>query len=168
MKNCCLNLLAVFLLITSTSTYAQTTSAKVGTLSDMKLLEGHWLGIFNGGPIEAVWSAPAGDNIVGFIRMMKNDKVTLYELFAFEQTERGPVAMVKHFKPGLIGQEEKDKSDRYVFVEADKDRALFEKDDASVRIIYERRPNDQLVIRRGQKKNADWVFTDLFVFNRVR
>lgn len=134
----------------------------------MKLLEGHWLGIFNGGPIEAVWSAPAGDNIVGFIRMMKNDKVTLYELFAFEQTERGPVAMVKHFKPGLIGQEEKDKSDRYVFVEADKDRALFEKDDASVRIIYERRPNDQLVIRRGQKKNADWVFTDLFVFNRVR
>lgn len=155
-------------LIASLSTYAQSAPARAGTLSDMKLLEGHWLGTFNDGPIEAVWSAPAGDNIVGFIRMMKNDKVTLYELFAFEQQERGPVAMVKHFKPGLIGQEEKEKSDRYVFIEASKDRALFEKDDASIRIIYERRPNDQLVIRRGQKKDADWVFTDLFVFTRVR
>ena len=155
-------------LITSVSTYAQSTPTKVGELSDMSMLEGHWIGTFNGGPIEAIWSAPAGDNIIGFIRMMKNDKVTLYELFAFEQTERGPVAMVKHFKPGLIGQEEKDKSDRYVFVEAGKDRALFEKDDASIRIIYERRPNDQLVIRRGQKKDADWAFMDLFVFTRVR
>ena len=155
-------------LTASMGTYAQTTPAKAGTLANMSLLEGHWLGTFNGGPIEAVWSAPAGDNIVGFIRMMKDDKVTLYELFAFEQTESGPVALVKHFKPGLIGQEDKEKSDRYVFVEAGKDRALFEKDDASIRIIYERRPNDQLVIRRGQKKEADWVFSDLFVFNRVR
>lgn len=168
MKNYLSGLLAIFLLIGSVSVYAQNTAAGVGTVADMKLLEGHWLGTFNGGPIEAVWSAPAGDNIVGFIRMMKNDKVTLYELFAFEQGERGPVAMVKHFKPGLIGQEEKDKADRYVFIEAGKDRALFEKDDASTRIIYERRPNDQLVIRRGQKKNMDWVFTDLFVFSRVR
>ena len=133
----------------------------------MKLLEGHWFGTFNGGPIEAFWSAPAGDNIVGFIRMMKDDKISLYELFAFEQTERGPVALVKHFKPGLIGQEEKDKPDRYVFLEGERNRALFEKDDASIRIIYERRLSDQLVIRRGAKKDASWVFTDLFVFNRA-
>lgn len=168
MKNCCAGLLAIFLLIISVDTHAQNAAAKVGTVSDMRLLEGHWLGTFNGGPIEAIWSAPAGDNIVGFIRMMKDDKITLYELFAFEQTDRGPVAMVKHFKPGLIGQEEKDKADRYVFIEAEKDRALFEKDDASIRIIYERRPNDQLVIRRGQKKDTGWAFTDLFVFSRVR
>ncbi|WP_461054268.1 DUF6265 family protein [Spirosoma arcticum] len=168
MKNYCLSALSLCCLIISLCTCAQTVPDKVGTLSDMSLLEGHWMGTFNGGPIEAVWSAPAGDNIVGFIRMMKNEKVTLYELFAFEQTERGPVAMVKHFKPGLIGQEEREKSDRYIFVEAGKNRALFEKDDTSIRIIYERRPNDQLVIRRGQKKDADWVFTDLFVFTRVR
>ena len=168
MKKWHLSIFAFLCLFIGVGTYAQSTLAKVGTLSDMSLLEGHWMGTFNGGPIEAVWSAPAGNNIIGFIRMMSNGKVTLYELFAFEQTERGPVAMVKHFKPGLIGQEEKEKSDRYIFVEARKDRALFEKDDASIRISYERRPNDQLVIRRGQKKDADWVFTDLFVFTRVR
>lgn len=166
MKKYCFGLLVI--LFATVGTFAQTIPAKAGTLTDLTLLEGHWLGTFNGGPIEANWTAPSGDNIVGFIRMMKNDKITLYELFAFEQTERGPVAMVKHFKPGLIGQEEKDKSDRYVFVETEKNRALFEKDDASIRIIYERRPNDQLVIRRGVKKDSGWVFTDLFVFNRVR
>ena len=100
--------------------------------------------------------------------MMKADKITLYELFGFEQTETGPVAMVKHFKPGLIGVEERDKSDRYRFIEATDKQALFEKDDASIRIIYERRTPNQLVIRRGEKKTADWVFTDLFVFDRVR
>ena len=168
MKNLCCNSLFILFMVLSISTFAQTVSTKSGTLADMKLLEGHWFGTFKGGPIEAFWSAPAGDNIVGFIRMMKDDKITLYELFAFEQTERGPVAMVKHFKPGLIGQEEKDKSDRYVFLEGERNRALFEKDDASIRIIYERRQSDQLVIRRGEKKDASWVFTDLFVFNRAK
>jgi len=141
---------------------------KTGTLNDIKFLAGHWLGTYNGGPIEADWTAPAGDNIVGFIRMMKDEKVTLYELFAFEQTPAGPVAMVKHFKPGLIGVEEKDKSDRYKFIEAKPDQALFEKEDASIRIIYEQRGPDQLVIRRGQPKDGNWTFNDLFVFYRVR
>ena len=81
--------------------------------------------------------------------------------------------MVKHFKPGLIGVEEKEKSDRYRFLEAGKNRALFEKEDGSIQIIYERRQPDQLVIQRGQQKDgngtsARWTFNDLFVFNRVR
>lgn len=171
MKTVCFGRLTKFLLVfgmgLSPLCHAQTT-AKAGSLTDINFLEGHWQGTFNGGPIEATWTAPAADNIVGFIRMMKDNKINLYELFAFEQTEQGPVAMVKHFKPGLIGVEEKDKSDRYRFVQAEKDRALFEKEDASLQIIYEKRGPNQLVIRRGEKKDGQWAFNDLFVFNRVR
>lgn len=140
---------------------------KTGTLNDISFLEGHWLGNYNGGPIEASWTAPAGNNIMGYIRMIKDDKPALYEVFAFEQTEKGPVAMVKHFKPGLIALEEKEVSDRYNFIEAKKNQALFEKDDVSVRIIYERRSQNQLVIQRGKMENNKWVFVDLFVFNRI-
>lgn len=147
--------------------HAQTTPSKTGSLSDLNMLEGHWLGTFSGGPIEASWTAPAGDNIVGYIRMMKDNRATLYELFAIEQTDSGPVVLVKHFKPGLIGVEEKDKSDRYRFISAEKDRTLFEKEDGSIRIIYERRTPTQLVLQRGQPKDGKWVFSDLFVFNRV-
>lgn len=148
--------------------FALAQSPKPATLEAVAFLEGHWKGSFNGGPIEASWTAPEAGNIVGYIRMMKDDKITLYELFAFEQTEAGPVAMVKHFKQGLIGVEDKDKSDRYRFVEASEKQALFEKEDASIRIIYEKRTPNQLVIRRGEKKSADWTFSDLFVFDRVK
>lgn len=138
-----------------------------GTLNDIKFLDGRWLGTYNGGPIEASWTAPASNNIVGFIRMSKDDQPALYEIFAFEQTENGPVALIKHFKPGMISLEEKDVRDRYVFLEAGKNKALFEKDDLSVRIIYELRTQNQLVIQKGTKDGDKWNFVDLFVFKRI-
>lgn len=172
MKTTCLSLLFFVCLLINSTTHAQTTT-KTGSLADVGFMEGRWRGTFNGGPIEAAWIAPVGDNLTGFMRMMKDDKVTMYEMLIFEQTEQGPVVLVKHFKPGLIGQEEKDKSDRYRFIEAGPNRALFEKEDGSIRIIYEKRSADQLVIQRGQQKErtgptSRWAFNDLFVFNRVR
>ncbi|WP_338874334.1 DUF6265 family protein [Spirosoma sp. SC4-14] len=158
-------LVFVFILLYCTTFLAQ---AQKGSLTDMAFLEGHWQGTFNGGPIDAVWIAPAGDNLTGFIRMMKDDKVTMYEMLIFEQTDNGPVALVKHFKPGLIGVEEKDKQDRYRFLEARKNYALYEKEDGSIRIIYEKKPNGQLVIQRGQPKDSQWAFSDLFVFKPAR
>ncbi|GAB4005732.1 hypothetical protein GCM10028808_06210 [Spirosoma migulaei] len=152
-------------ILISLSLHAQT-NAKTGSLADVAFMEGRWLGTFNGGPIEAAWIAPVGDNLTGFMRMMRDNKVTMYEMLIFEQTEQGPIVLVKHFKPGLIGQEEKDKSDRYRFIEAGKDKAIFEKEDGSIRIIYEKRSADQLAIQRGQLKDGKWAFTDLFVFNR--
>ena len=162
--------LLIFSLITTFESYAQIT--KIGTLNDINFLDGRWKGTFNGGSIEASWTAPEGNNIAGFIRMIKDDKPTLYELFAFEQTEKGPVAHVKHFKPGMIALEEKEVSDTYNFIEAKKNQALFEKDDASVRIIYELRTQTQLVIQRGKMQEATgstpkWVFEDLFIFKRI-
>lgn len=159
-------LLIALCLFTSATLRAQTT--KTGSLADVSFMEGRWQGTFNGGPIEAAWIAPVGDNLAGFMRMMKDNRVTMYEMLIFEQTEQGPIVLVKHFKPGLIGQEEKDKSDRYSFIEAGKNRALFEKADGTIRIIYEKRGPDQLVIQRGEQKDSQWAFKDLFVFNRVR
>lgn len=147
--------------------YAQA-PAKVGSLADVRFIAGHWKGATATNDLEAFWSAPTGDNIVGFIRMMKDDKVTLYELFAFEQTGQGPVAMVKHFKPGLIGVEEKEKSDRYTFVEAGKDRAIFQKEGDTLRVLYEKRSADQFVIALGKTQDGKYVFQDLFTFNRVK
>mgnify|MGYP000911689362 CR=1 FL=1 len=166
-KNFLLILISAVLL--SLSSYAQT--AKTGSLNDIKFLDGRWKGTYNGGPIEAAWTAPEGNNIVGYIRMIKDNKPALYELFAFEQEEKGPVAHVKHFKPGMISLEEKEVSDTYNFIEAKKNQALFEKDDASVRIIYELRKQNQLVIQRGKLEEGSgtpkWTFIDLFIFNRI-
>lgn len=139
-----------------------------GKLADISFIEGHWKATTDNNSIEGVWLAPQGDNIVGFMRMMKDNKATLYEILAYEQSEQGLVSRVKHFKPGLLGQEEKDKSDQYNFVEAGKDRAIFQKQGEELRILYEKRSENQFAIARGNLQENKWVFKDLFVFNRVK
>lgn len=147
--------------------YGQT-SKKSGSLSDIGFIEGHWKATPQGSTVEAIWSAPAGDNMVGVIRMMKDSKATLYEMFAFEQTNQGLVALVKHFQPGLIGLEEKDQSDRYHFLEAGKGRAIFKKQGEDLRVLYEKRSDDQFAIVLGKPQEGQWVYKDFWVFNRVK
>lgn len=164
-----LNFLLLLCLLTTLipETCAQT-QQQGGSLSDISFIEGHWKATTEDRSVEAVWSAPAGDNIVGFVRMMKDGKATLYEMFAFEQTEEGLVALVKHFKPGLIGLEEKDKSDRYYFLEAGDGRAIFEKQGENVRVLYEKRADDKFAIVLGKPQEGEWVYKDFWQFSRVK
>ena len=141
---------------------------KQGSVSDIAFIEGHWKATNADRTIEGVWLAPEGENILGFMRMMRDGKASLYEMLAYEQSPQGFISLVKHFQPGLIGTEEKDKQDRYRFVEASKDRAVFEKEGEALRILYEKRSPDQFVIARGNQVEGKWVFKDLFVFNRVK
>jgi hypothetical protein len=144
-------------------------SPKGGSFSDIRFIEGHWKATTaEGRLIEAVWLGFEGDNMLGFMRMMNGNKADLYELLAYEQSEQGLVSLVKHFKPGLIGQEDKDNPNRYVFVEASKDRAIFQNTGGDLRILYEKRSAGQFAIARGNQENGKWVFKDLFVFNKVK
>lgn len=168
MKHACTFLLLLLVTALLPKTYAQS-APKGGSFTDIDFIEGYWKATTaTGQSIEGVWLAPEGDNIVGFMRMMKGGKADLYEILAYEQSTQGLVSLVKHFKPGLVGQEEKDKQDRYNFVEAGKGRAIFQKEGASLRILYEKRSDDQFAIARGNEQDGKWVFKDLFVFNRVK
>lgn len=139
-----------------------------GRLADLAFIEGHWKATTPERTIEGVWLAPQGDNILGFMRMMTGEKASLYELLAYEQTEQGLISRVKHFKPGMIAQEEKDKFDQYNFLEATSERVILEKEGGLLRIIYDKRGNDQFAIMRGNQQDGKWQFNDLFVFNRVK
>src|SRR5688500_15002603 len=79
-----------------------------GSIFDIRLIEGSWKAVLADRSIDAVWSAPMGENMVGHVRVVRNGQVSLYELFAFENTDQGLVALVRHFTPGLIAREEKD------------------------------------------------------------
>ena len=167
-----MNLLYILATFFSTACIMPSANAQTeqnsGKLSDISFIEGRWKATTDNNSVEGVWLAPDGDNVVGFMRMMKDGKATMYEILAYEQSEQGLVSRVKHFKPGLLGQEEKDKSDQYNFVEAGKDRAIFEKQGEKLRILYEKRSDNQFVIARGSLQENKWVFKDLFVFNSVK
>jgi hypothetical protein len=160
----------IFLFFTSllpVATFAQ--APKGGSFSDINFIEGHWKATTaEGRTIEAYWMAPAGDNMLGYMRMMNGDKADLYEMLAYEQSNDGLVSLVKHFKPGLLGQEEKDTPNRYNFVEASKDRAVFQSTGGDLRILYEKRSFSQFAIARGNQENGKWIFKELFVFDKVK
>lgn len=162
-------LLTILMLFTGLLPHAFSQAAKsAGSLTDIGFIQGHWKANHEGTTIEADWTAAEGDNIVGYMRMMKDNKATLYELFAFEQTPQGLIVLVKHFKPGLIGLEEKDKSDRYHFIEASKGRMVVEKQGEPTRVLYEKRAENQFVIALGKQQDGKWAFKDLFVFTKVK
>ncbi|PSR55265.1 hypothetical protein AHMF7605_18020 [Adhaeribacter arboris] len=148
--------------------YGQT-QPKGGSVADVSFIQGNWKATTaDGRTIDGVWLAPENGNILGFMRMMKGGKADLYEILAYEQSPQGLVSLVKHFQPGLVGTEEKDKQDRYNFVEASKDKAIFQKEGEDLRILYEKRSPNQFVIARGNQQDGKWVFKDLFVFNRAK
>lgn len=143
------------------------TRAKAGSISDIRFIEGSWKAVAGDRSIDAVWSVPAGESMVGYVRVMKEGKVTLYEMFAFEQTEEGLVALVRHFSPGLIAREEKEKPDRYAFMEAGDSHALFQKEGQDVRVRYEKRSEDEFAIVVGRPEEGKWVFKDFWKFSRM-
>lgn len=160
-------LFCVCLFTTLPQALAQT-QGNGGSVSDVGFIEGKWKAVAGDRSIDAIWSAPAAETLVGSVRVIKENKVVLYELFAFEQTPEGLVALVRHFGPGLIGREEKDKPDRYNFLEAGNGRALFEKQGEAVRVLYERRSEDEFAIVIGKPQDGEWVFKDFWKFSRAR
>ena len=160
-------LLLFSLFSTLPGVFAQS-QAKKGSISDVRFIEGNWKAVAGDRSIDAVWSAPSGENIVGYVRVMKDGNVTLYELFAFEQTQQGLVALVRHFTPGLVASEEKEKPVHYNFLEGGNGRALFEKQGDAVRVLYEKRSENEFAIVVGKPEEGEWVFKDFWVFSRVK
>src|SRR5687768_5859856 len=150
-----------------TDAFAQT-NKKTGSISDVGFIVGSWKAVAGDRSIDAVWSSPNGENIVGYVRVMKEGKVVLYELFAFEQTEQGLVALVRHFGPGLVSWEEKENPNHYDFLEAGNGQALFEKQGEATRVRYEKRSNDEFAIVVGKQQDGAWVFKDFWKFSRVK
>jgi len=150
-----------FLIILATDIYAQHT----GTLSDMEFIAGHWETTRNGKMVKAFWTESEGDNMVGVVRVIGDGKAVLYEMFAIEMTDTGLEIKVKHFKPGLIGVEEKDKFDHYKFLESSNGRAVFEKQGEEVRILYEVRPENKFVVAVGTSVNGEWEYEDFWLFS---
>jgi hypothetical protein len=77
------------------------------SLTDLAWLAGRWTGEGLGGRIEETWSTPDGGAMVGYFRLVKEDKPVFYEIMTILEIEGGLEMRLKHVNPDMTGWEEK-------------------------------------------------------------
>lgn len=128
----------------SVSVYAQPSDSR--TLEDVAWIAGYWIGGTDDNPMEEIWTAPLGDNMMGMFREVDEGKSVFYEFMLIQQTDAGPALLLKHFNPGLIGWEDKDVAQRYPLAALKGRRAVFEHANRMTRLVYERFTEDSLTV----------------------
>ncbi len=136
-------------------------------LTDLAWLEGHWRDESGGSLSEEIWTAPAGDSLMGMWRWAQDGKVRVFELLAIKAEEGKLVLRLRHFDPKLAAWEEKDRPLAWPLIRSGPREAVFEGAEASgkgtARLTYRRPDEDTLVaiLEKGGKAQE-------FRYRRVR
>ncbi len=130
----------------------------VKQLKDLSFLSGKWVTSSQWGEMEEYWSQPMGNSMMCAYRCVKDGKVIFYEFVVIEQEATGPVMKLRHFNPGNIAWEEKDKPYEYPLVFVEADRARFERPDKKTALTFYRISSNKLnVVLERQEKDGKWV-----------
>jgi hypothetical protein len=81
---------------------------RTASIQDAAWLAGRWVGTGLGGELEEVWSRPAGGQMVGHFRLLREGKPVFYEFILLDVTDGGIRMRLKHFNPDHTAWEEKD------------------------------------------------------------
>lgn len=127
-------------------------------ISDLSFMAGKWVTSSAWGDMEEDWSKPLGNCMMGAYRCVKDGKIIFYEFIVIEQTATGPVMYLRHFSPGNIGWEEKDKPYEYPLMFLEADRARFERPDKKTALTFHRTAADtMLVVLEREDNDGKWV-----------
>ena len=95
-------------------------------LDDLSWLHGHWEGPGIAGPATEVYSAPAGGQISGHFRQLRDGRVWFLEIMAIAQVGPSLEYRLKHFNEDLTGWEEKGTVIRFPLVAVERDAWYFD------------------------------------------
>ncbi|MBT1702389.1 DUF6265 family protein [Chryseosolibacter indicus] len=130
----------------------------IRNIKDLSFMSGKWVTTGSWGNMEENWSEPLGNNMMCSFRCVKEGKVVFYEFIVIEQTEKGIVMKLRHFSPGNIGWEDKDKPYEYPLMFLEPDRARFERPDKKTALTFHRVAKDNLkVFLEREDKDGKWV-----------
>lgn len=79
------------------------------TLAEASFVAGHWLSEEDGVRSEEVWTAPAGDGMVGTWRLVVKGEARVLELLSIRAEGGSLVMRLRHFDAALVGREERDR-----------------------------------------------------------
>lgn len=130
------------------------------TLEDVSWISGHWQGEAFGGIAEEIWSPPLGDSMMFVFKLVKDNKVSFYEIGHIQQVENTMILQLKHFQGDLKGWEEKDATVDFKLVKVEKNKVFFE--GFTMELVNENEMNIYVLIEDGD--SAEEV---LFAYKRV-
>jgi hypothetical protein len=149
---------AVLLILLGASFFANSQDVPIRDIKDLEFMAGKWTTTGEWGDMEENWSKPFGNSMMCSYRCVKNGKVIFYEFIVIEQQPSGPVMKLRHFNPGLIAWEDKDKPYDYPLMFLDENLARFERPDKKTALTFQRISKDQMkVILERQDKDGKWV-----------
>ena len=121
-------------------------------------MAGKWVTSSSWGEMEENWSAPMGNCMMCSYRCVKDGKIVFYEFIVIEQLPTGPTMKLRHFSPGNVAWEDKDKAYEYPLTFMDENIARFERHDKKTSLTFQRIDADHLkVILERQDKDGKWV-----------
>src|SRR5688500_1900939 len=127
-------------------TAAQDTQPPVKDIKDLSFMAGRWTTHNAWGDMEENWSLPMGNCMMCSYRCVKDGRVIFYEFIVIEQTDAGPVMKLRHFSPGNIAWEEKDKPYEYPLMFLETDKTRFERPDKKTALTFHRTAPDKMQV----------------------
>ncbi len=82
-------------------------AADIAPFDKFASLVGHWRGDGLGGVCEETWLPESGGIMLGTFKLMKDDKVSFFEIMSLSIDSLGPAIRVKHFNADMTGWEDK-------------------------------------------------------------
>ncbi|HMT06591.1 MAG TPA: DUF6265 family protein [Pyrinomonadaceae bacterium] len=136
------------------------TSAKA-TIADISWLAGYWTGTGLGGVSEENWSKPNNGVMVGTYRLVVDNKPVFYEMMWMMEVEGSLILRLKHFRPDLVGWEEKDKTVDFKFVDRVGDRMRFSG------LTFEKVGDKKLNIYLGLRQKDGTLKEEMFAMTKA-
>lgn len=113
-------------LAAETRSAAPGAAAPVAALADLSWMVGSWEGEGLGGAVLESYSPPAGGQMPGHFRLLKDGRPQFYELLMIAEAGTSLEFRVKHFNPDMTGWEEKAEVVRFPLVAVEKDVWYFD------------------------------------------
>jgi hypothetical protein len=135
-------------------------SARAATIEDAAWLTGRWTGTGLGGQLEEVWSAPAGGQMVGHFRLLRDGKPVFYEFILLDVAEGGVRMRLKHFNPDHTAWEDKETWTTFTPVSASREKLVFSA------LTIERSGPDALTMTLKLRRNGN-VVDEVLKFQRA-
>lgn len=131
-------------------------AAAPASLKDLSFIAGHWRGEMSGGVLEEVWLPAEGESMYSLFRMVGGGKTRFTEFQALEQRGTTVVLLLRHFEPGLIAKEDKDKPLVWDLEEIGANRALFHQQGTTTLLEYIRQ-GDELTVTLIKERDGRQV-----------